>query len=178
MYVCMYCVQKQKLILGWMFAAMKNHGDMFSPKILLIHMRHNAVFEDCVCMCAVWLCERWHCCDPLGRTDTNSHDCRGILQDSKLSLAPSTPLSFSLTNTLLHTPVSLSSTFLPSVSLTQAESCNSLSASHSLISNYEAGSCRSKTIAHQTWLPVPMEPVGQQMKSEVLNVARALAHVA
>lgn len=59
-YVCTHCVQKQKLILRCMFAAMKNCGDMFIPKIRLIPRRHNAVFEDSVCMsvsmCAFWLC--------------------------------------------------------------------------------------------------------------------------
>lgn len=53
---------------------------------------------------------------------------------------------------------SFSSLWLPPpISLTQEKSRHSLSTSRSLIYDYQAGSCRSETIAHQTWLPVPME---------------------
>lgn len=104
------------------------------------------------------------CVWPTGRTANASHHCWEILGDSKLSLAMSTAAAFHLTiccRHTLHKHVWL--LHLRRFRLSNPQ--QSLSASHSLISNYQAGSRRSKTIAHQTWLPVPMEPMGQQMKS-------------
>lgn len=112
---------------------------------------------------------------PLEKTDSDSLRRSGVPGDSELYRHC---LCKHLTSK--HTPPPPQPT--PSLSLNPppplATFCSSLSASRSLISNYQAGSWRFETIAHQTWLSVPMEPGGQQMKSEVLNVVRMSAHVA
>lgn len=75
-----------------------------SQKTRLIPRRQYAVSEDCVCifvsMRVFWLrmCVRDdRAAVPRGKTDTNSHHCRGFLGESKLSLALSMPASLSLT---------------------------------------------------------------------------------
>lgn len=156
---CVFCSVPHKT--KFMCAAV-NDWVCISQKNRLIPRRQNAVSEDCVyvhvsvsgCACVFLL---WKCAQedraavPQGNKDTNSHHCRRILRD---------------TSFLWHCPLQL--LFLqslappPRISLTQEKSCHSLSTSRSLIYDYQAGSCRSETIAHQTRLPVPMEPVGNR----------------
>lgn len=174
---CVFCSVPHKT--KFMCAAV-NDWVCISQKNRLIPRRQNAVSEDCVyvhvsvsgcaCVCLLWKCAQDdRAAVPQGNKDTNSHHCRRILRDTSFlwhcpfqllflqSLAGNTH-----THTL-NTPVSPSLIHLsPPISLTQEKSCHSLSTSRSLISDYQAGSCRSETIAHQTWLPVPMEPVGNR----------------
>lgn len=153
-----------------------------SPKIIPLEswccLKGLWVFVECVCV-RVCMCMFDSTAAPKGRGTPiviTAEESEGTASFHRL--CPALPDTHQHT---LHKPVSLSPSS-PLVSLSrsvcQAMSCHSLSTSHSLIFNYWAGSCRSETITHQTWLPVPMEPVGQQMKLEELNAVTAWAHVA
>lgn len=154
---CVFCSVPHKT--KFMCAAV-NDWVCISQKNRLIPRRQNAVSEDCVyvhvservCMCL-------YCESVLKMTEQRSP------KETKIPIAITAEESSgtqAFTGTV-HYNFSFSSLWLsPPISLTQEKSCHSLSTSRSLIYDYQAGSCRSETIAHQTWLPVPMEPVGNR----------------